>query len=457
MSRATDGDVTIVAVATPEGHGGIGIVRISGPKAISIGRQLFRCRPALGDRPRQVQYGRVFNANGTVLDTGLAWVLKAPKSYTGEDTVEISSHGSRFVLQSIVEAAVEKGAANAQPGEFTRRAFLNGRIDLLQAEAVLDLIQAGSEHSLQTSYGQASGRLSLLVQDLKKHVVGALSLIEVGLDFVEEEEGSYNKELVERELTAATDLSTKLVESFNGSRQRNKGYLVALIGLPNVGKSTLLNALLNEERAIVSDIPGTTRDLVEGSVVWGKDLLKLVDSAGFRVEGGVVEQEGVRRARGVAKEADIILVVTDTSTPWHQRDADLLKIPSRGTKILVANKCDLLNRQHIPLTIAKSHPPYDVSAAQSTGLRELQEGIKKALPRPQTVDGVGLTRQRHVGLVQGVLASCNRAIQLLEKEGLPECAGAELHVALKDTGELLGEDVGEDVLDRIFSEFCIGK
>ena len=197
--------------------------------------------------------------------------------------------------------------------------------------------------------------------------------------------------------------------------------------------------------------------MVEGSVEWGKDLLRLVDTAGIRVEGGVVEQEGIRRARGVAQEADIILIVTDTSTPWNQRDSELLQIPSKGAKILIANKCDLLNRQHIPLDVAKCYPPHDVSATQSTGVRELQEAIRGTLPRSKTVDGVGLTRQRHVGLVQEVLGSCNRAAQLLDEEDLPECAGAELHTALKNTGELLGEDVGEDVLDRIFSEFCIGK
>ena len=448
---------TIVAVATPSGAGGIGIVRLSGPDSISLGRTLFRSTPPLGTRPRYVEYGRILDKNGAELDSGLAWVLKAPRSYTGEDTVEISAHGSGMVLNDVVEAAVAGGATLARAGEFTRRAFLNGRMDLLQAEGVIDLIQAGSKHALQNSYGQTSGRLSQLVETLRGHVVRALALLEVNLDFAQEEDGFVRTEQITQELEAAISLSHRLLETFAGSRRRQQGYSVALIGRPNVGKSTLFNALLGEDRAIVTHTPGTTRDVIEGQVVWGGDLVRLRDTAGIRAASGAAEAAGMRRTRLEAHDADLVLIVTDCSRAWSEADKELLALPADNSFLIVRNKTDKPCKQRIPPSVSEGFPTVSTSAANGTGVWDLRRAILAHLPHSPEIEGVGLTRQRHVSHVERIHSACLNASRVLAEEEALECVAAELHTSLSHCGELSGENVDEAVLDEIFSEFCIGK
>ena len=448
---------TIVAVATPSGAGGIGIIRLSGPDSVSVARTLFRSNPPLGARPRYVEYGRILDENGADLDSGLAWVLKAPGSYTGEDTVEISAHASVVVLNSVVEAAIAVGAALARPGEFTRRAFVNGRMDLLQAEAVIDLIQAGSKHALQNSYGHTSGRLSKLVGTLKGQVVRALALLEVNLDFAQEEDGHVRTEQIFRELDAAISLSHQLHETFAGSSRRQQGYSVALIGRPNVGKSTLFNALLGEDRAIVTHTPGTTRDVIEGQVVWGGDMVRLRDTAGLRAASGAVEVEGMRRTRQEANDADLVLVVTDYSRPWSEADEELLTLPAGGSFLVVRNKIDMPCKQRIPEVVSERVVTISTSAVGRTGLWDLKGAIMSLLPKARTVEGVGLTRQRHATHIERVNLACQDSHKMLAEGDMAECVAAELHAALSHCGDLLGENVDEAVLDDIFSEFCIGK
>ncbi len=455
--RSTVETSTIVAVATPSGAGGIGIIRLSGPDSVPVARTLFRSNPPLGARPRYVEYGRILDENGADLDSGLAWVLKAPASYTGEDTVEISVHASEVVLNSAVEAAIAIGATLARPGEFTRRAFVNGRMDLLQAEAVIDLIQAGSKHALQNSYGHTSGRLSKLVGTLKDQVVRALALLEVNLDFAQEEDGHVRTEQVFQELDAAISLSHQLLETFAGSRRRQQGYSVALVGRPNAGKSTLFNALLGEDRAIVTHTPGTTRDVIEGEVVWGGDLVRLRDTAGLRAASGAVEVEGMRRTRQEANDADLVLVVTDSSRPWSEADEELLTLSAGGSFLIVRNKIDIPCKQRIPDMVSDRAMTISISAAVRTGLLDLKGAIMRSLPNAQNVEGVGLTRQRHATLIERVHSACQGSHRMLQEGGMAECVAAELHSALSHCGELLGENVDEAVLDDIFSEFCIGK
>ena len=457
VCRPTIEGSTIVAVATPSGAGGIGVVRLSGPDSISLARTLFRSAPPLGTRPRYVEYGRILDKNGAELDSGLAWVLTGPRSYTGEDTVEISAHGSEMVLNNVVEAAIAGGATLAGPGEFTRRAYVNGRMDLLQAEGVIDLIQAGSKHALQNSYGHTSGRLSQLVGTLKDHVVRALALLEVKLDFSQEEDGDVGSEQIIQELEAAISLSHRLLETFAGSRRRQQGYSVALIGRPNVGKSTLFNALLGEDRAIVTHTPGTTRDVIEGQVMWGGDLVRLRDTAGIRAASGAAEVAGMERTRQEASDADLVLIVTDYSRPWSEADKELLALPADDSFLIVRNKIDKPCRQRIPVEISEAVSTVVTSAYAGTGVWDLRSAIVKHLPRTQEIEGVGLTRQRHASLVERVHAACQAASEVLAEEEMVECVAAELHTALSHCGELLGENVDEAVLDQIFSEFCIGK
>lgn len=411
----------------------------------------------MGTRARYVEFGRILDANGEGLDSGLAWVLEAPRSYTGEDTVEISAHGSTVVLNNVVEAAISAGATLARPGEFTRRAFLHGRMDLLQAEGVIDLIQAGSKHSLQNSYAHTYGRLSQLVRTLRGHVVRALALLEVNLDFVQEEDGFVRTEQITQELGAAVSLSHRLLETFEGSRRRQQGYSVALVGRPNVGKSTLFNALLGEDRAIVTQAPGTTRDVIEGHVVWGGDLVRLRDTAGIRTASGAAEVAGMKRTRQEAHDADLVLIVTDSSRPWSQADKELLTLPSDNSFLVVRNKIDKPCKQRIPDSVSEVVPTVSTSATAGTGVWDLRRAITTHLPQPQGIEGVGLTRQRHASLVERIHSACQNASRVLAEEEALECVAAELHTALSHCGELSGENVDEAVLDEIFSEFCIGK
>ena len=442
---------TIVAISTPPGEGGIGLVRLSGPHAISIGRQVFFSQPPLGQRVRHVEFGKVF-IDGKEVDTGLGWVLKGPRSYTGEDTVEISCHGSIVVLESLVQAAISRGAVLAAPGEFTRRAFLHGRLDLLQAEAVIDLIQAGSQSSLDSAYGSVDGRLSQLILELKDRIVKALSLVEVGLDFNEEDIGDVNWVPVAEYLRDALSLATRLVGTFEGNRRRRDGILIAIFGRPNVGKSTLLNVLLGEDRAIVTPVPGTTRDIIEGRTVWDGVSVRLSDSAGIRSSGDPVEQEGVSRALRAAREADFVLSVLDSSVEWQDADRVVLDLLFDLPGLIVLNKSDLPRKIQLPVNISSRHSPIEISALTGKGLHALQRLVLERTPLPSLIGGVGLTRQRHCDCLSRVVLSLEKGCGMVSS-GL----FAELQEGLGAIGEMLGERIDDDILDRIFSDFCIGK
>ena len=448
--------VTIVAIATPSGEGGVGMVRLSGPRSIAIGRLVFRSKPLLGCRPRYIEYGQVL-VSGRPIDEALAWVLPAPRSYTGEDTVEISTHGSLQILEQLVQAAISKGAVLAQPGEFTRRAFLNGRLDLLQAEAVVELIQAGSATNLDNSYGHLQGQLSRIVNDLKSLLVQALSLIEVGLDFVEEDIDEINRRDIHLLLYQVLELTRRLLDTFEGSRRRQDGYLVALIGRPNVGKSTLLNAFLGEERAIVTAIPGTTRDLVEGRTLWKGEIVRLVDTAGLRPSENPLEKEGIYRSKKTAEKADFILAVLDASTEWCEEDRLVLDVLKQKPGLVLLNKTDKPRCIELPADISLPHSVVDISALTGHGLKDVRRLVSELVPKPSLVDGIGITRQRHRDCLERVLSCSEMAEKLLLIRQLDECIVSELQEALRALGEMLGLDIGEEVLDRIFADFCIGK
>ena len=419
---------------------------------------MFRSHPALGERIRHVEFGHILDSESREIDTGLAWVLQAPQSYTGEDTVEITGHGSCAVMETLVNAAVQNGAILAEPGEFTRRAFLNGRMDLLQAEAVVDIVQSKWRGSLESSYSQASGRLSALVGELKDRLVQVLSAVEVGLDFGEEETGSACRDSLSRDVDVIVRNASRLLETFEGARRRRDGLVVALIGPPNAGKSTLLNALLNEDRSIVTPIPGTTRDTVDGTTVWSGHGVRLVDTAGLRHSPGIVEEEGIRRTHLVAEEADIVVAVVDGSRPWDDEDGPTaLDLLEGAAGAVAVNKCDLPRRLDLSLLSGLGHPTVPVSALKCEGLEKLKETLLVQLPRGELADGVGVTRQRHHELLARVRDTAGAARDLIRDGSSDECASADLRDALDATGELLGEGVGDAVLDRIFADFCIGK
>ncbi len=432
-------------------------MRLSGPEALSISQQIFRSRPPLGKRVRYVEYGRIW-AGGREIDTGVAWVFVAPHSYTGEDTVEISCHGSAVVLESVVEEAISLGAAAAAPGEFTRRAFLNGHLDLLEAEAVIDLIQASSKAHLDSAYGLASGRLSKMIKELKRQLVKILSLLEVGLDFSDEDINDIGRQEIQIALREVVASSLRLAETFEGTRRRQEGYLVVLIGHPNVGKSTLLNVLLGEDRAIVTPLPGTTRDLVEGRTTWAGETIRLVDTAGIRQSHNLIEKEGIERASQAVEEADVVLVVFDSSTESCEDDMAVLDLlPSDKKSIAVFNKIDLPGTSTRPKIKSRTSISVEISALRGFDIEELKKEVTALLPQRGEIDGIGITRQRHQDCLLRVAKSSSVAEELLISSQPDECVVAELQDALNALAEMLGETVEDEVLDTIFSQFCIGK
>ena len=448
---------TVVAISTPRGKGGIGIVRLSGTAALSISQQVFRSRRPLGERIRYVEYGRIW-AGGQAIDTGVAWCFAAPHSYTGEDTVEISCHGSMVVLESVVEEALRLGAVAAAPGEFTRRAFLNGRLDLLEAEAVIDLIQASSKAHLDNAYGLASGRLSKMVRELKGQLVKMLSLLEIGLDFSDEDIDNIGRQEIQAALSEVVEYSLRLAETFEGTRRRQEGYLAVLVGRPNVGKSTLLNVLLGEYRAIVTPLPGTTRDLVEGRTTWAGETIRIVDTAGIRQSHNLIEKEGIERASQAAGEADVVLAVFDSSTEACEDDIAVLDLlPSNKKSIAVFNKIDLTGAITRSKIEARTSVSVEISALREFGIEKLKREVTAQLPHRAEIDGIGITRQRHQDCFLRVAKSGAVADELLRAGQPDECIIAELQDALNALGEMLGETVEEEILDSIFSQFCIGK
>ena len=433
------------------------MVRLSGTDAFVIGQRVFRSSPLLGERLRHVEFGRLIAKDGAEIDTGLGWALKGPGTYTGEDTVELTCHGSQAVLALVVESAVEGGATGAQPGEFTRRAFVNGRLDLVQVEAVIDLIQAGSRSGLDAAYGQGNGRLSSMVRDLKEETVKALATIEAALDFSEEDIDEMDRAALDDTLSRVVGEGRRLIETFEGHRLRQKGPKIALVGRPNAGKSTLFNALLGEDRAIVTPEPGTTRDPVEGITTWRGETVRLFDTAGIREARGPVEREGVERARAAALTADLVIVVVDAAQPLDDDDRSAIDTLTTKEGILVLNKCDLLHGTAELNAETRGQPRVLVSALHGRGLSELRSRTMDQLPRPSLIDGVGLTRERHRECLARAIKHADTA-RALSAQGQPEeCLAAELQGALRALGELLGESVSEDVLDRIFADFCIGK
>ena len=446
---------TIIAIATPRGEGGLGIVRLSGQGAVNIGRELFFSRPPLGSKPRYIHYGTLMDGKRE-LDQGLAWFLKSPRSFTGEDTVEISAHGSNAVLESVLHGAIAQGAVLAAPGEFTRRAFLNGRLDLAQAEAVVEIIRAGSRSTLADAYSLACGQLSALVDELKQILLSCISNLELGLDFPEEDNDEAGYNMIKPLLQQVLRKGESLIETFEGARRRQEGFAVCLLGRPNAGKSTLLNCLLGEDRAIVSNQPGTTRDVIEGRTLWCGESIRLIDTAGFHDTAHSVERMGVERARRTVAEADLALVVIDSCDAWSTAHAEMLAMVDGKPAVWVLNKSDLEgSADNLPQAIQA--PKVRVSALLGEGMVELRNAAMGQLSSPRRPEGVAILRERHHDCLQTMVNSVSAAIRMISRHELAECIVVELHSGISSLAEILGEEVDEQVLDRIFAEFCIGK
>lgn len=453
---------TIAAIATPLGVGGIGVVRISGPTAVSIAQRVFvrpSGLPLTHLESHRVYYGFVVDGQGERVDEALLCLMRRPHSYTREDVTEISCHGGVLTTQRVLETVLAQGARVAAPGEFTKRAFLNGRLDLTQAEAVIDVINARTLASHRAALQQLDGALSRHLRELREHLIQVSVYLEAGIDFPEEDlELVPTGELSERLAAVATQL-VRVLGTFARGRVLREGLATAIIGRPNVGKSSVLNALLGRDRAIVSPHPGTTRDTIEDALDIEGLLLRIIDTAGIRTTTDTIEQEGVRRARAAIERAELLLVVFDGSMALTVDDHLVLTATAGKPRVLVRNKSDLPTYWAPEALGANDAPCLDLSALRGDGLVALEQALVQQAcgHTPLGQEEVLLTHERHRQSLAVALRNVQAAEQGL-RQGVPlEFVAFDVTEALQQIAEVLGERCTGEVLDRIFSRFCIGK
>ncbi|MCG3175068.1 MAG: tRNA modification GTPase MnmE [Myxococcota bacterium] len=452
---------TIAAIATAAGEGGVGIVRISGPRAKTTLSRLFR---RAGTHPswesRRMYFGQVINAGGEFLDEGLAVLMAAPHSYTGEDVAELHVHGGRANLAQVLRAVLDAGCRPAGPGEFTRRAFLNGRMSLEKAEAVADLIAAEGERGLRQARLHLRGALGERLRAIRERLADSLALLEAFVDFPEEDLGGSQMEEVLAAIDGARGEAQRLIASYARGRLDADGARVVIAGRPNAGKSSLLNLLAGEEKAIVSEIPGATRDAIDVRLNVDGWIVHLTDTAGLRESGDALESRGVEIARRKAAEADLILWIVDGARAGILDDRELFPA-SAAPVIVVINKSDLARN---PLLAEQARElgaagRVFLSALTGEGVEELRGLISSRLREiaPGSSEDIAITRERHAAALERFDSALDRTGQALRRGDSPEFAAADLREALSWLGELTGEVTTDDLLDRIFTRFCIGK
>ncbi|MEW6219938.1 MAG: tRNA uridine-5-carboxymethylaminomethyl(34) synthesis GTPase MnmE [Thermodesulfobacteriota bacterium] len=464
MARPEPAGDTIAAIATPPGAAGIGIVRLSGPQARTILQRLFRpTRPARPLASRRLTHGWLVDPQGLPLDEVLAVFMAPPHTYTREEVVEIQGHGSRLVLEAILAAVLAAGARLALPGEFTRRAFLHGRIDLTQAEAVLDVITARTPASLGLATSQLAGRLGEAIAAVRSCLIDIAARTEVAIDFPDEDEEILDPVLVDQQLAQGVQAPlARLLAACDQGQLLREGVAVVILGRPNVGKSSLLNLLLRAERAIVTPIPGTTRDFIEESCQIRGLPVRLVDTAGIREPSEAIEAMGVERARQRMAAADLVLLVVDASTPLTAGDREIFAQASGKPLLLVANKADLpAALTEADLAAAFPAVPRAVISAQTgQGLAELEEALFRLATGSTTeLDPTLMVAPnlRHKAALAGALEAVAAARAGLTHGLAPDLLAIDLASALANLADLTGETTPDDILDRIFAQFCIGK
>ena len=454
---------TIAAISSAAGNSGIGIIRVSGDEAIEVVDKIFR--PANKNKKlanvesHTVHYGHIMDGDKT-LDQVLVIVMKNPHSYTGEDTVEIDCHGGMLILKKVLDLVLKNGARTAEPGEFTKRAFLNGRIDLSQAEAVMDLINSKNDFALNSSIEQLKGGVSDAIKDIRKDIIYHIAFIESTLDDPEHISlDGYDEEITEM-LNENINKISKLVNSFDNGRIMKEGIKTVILGKPNAGKSSLLNLMLGEDRAIVTDIEGTTRDTLEENINFNGLSLKIIDTAGIRDTEDLVERIGVNKAKEIAKEGDLIIYVVDGSRELDDNDREIIKLINDKQAIILVNKSDM--DTVINIDELKKDSNRDVilfSAKNGEGMDQLEEEIRNMFYSGKVTynDQVYITNARHKEALENALESLKQVKNSVDA-GMPEdFYSIDLMDAYTDLGLIIGESVEDDLVNEIFSKFCMGK
>lgn len=455
---------TIAAISTALGEGAIGIVRLSGTKAIEIANTVFKNKDLTKVPSHTIHYGHIINPknNDKVIDEVMVSVLRLPKTFTREDVVEINCHGGMVVVNQVLQTVLQHGARLAQPGEFTKRAFLNGRIDLSQAEAVMDLIRAKTDTSMSLALKQVDGQLSQMIQTIRQDILNTLAQVEVNIDYpeydaVEEMTLSLMKE---RAVVVKNDLE-KLLQNAQQGKILRDGLQTAIIGRPNVGKSSLLNRLLKEEKAIVTDIAGTTRDTIEEYVNVRGVPLKLVDTAGIRQTDDVVEQIGVKRSKAAVEQADFVMVVLNQAEVLSDEDKALLNMTAHKKRLVLLNKMDLpsqLNRETLYEHILPENV-IELSVLNNFGIDVLEEKIAEWFfaGNVNEKDASFVSNVRHIALIQQAIERLDDVLQAVEMEVPVDLIQIDMTRAWELLGEITGDTVQDELLTELFSQFCLGK
>ncbi|VTS92202.1 tRNA modification GTPase mnmE [Enterococcus gallinarum] len=456
---------TIAAISTPPGEGAISIVRLSGEQAISIADAVFQSgkKKLIDVSSHTIHYGHIFDPEKyQMMDEVMVSIMRKPKTFTREDIVEINCHGGIVVVNQILQLVLRQGARLAEPGEFTKRAFLNGRVDLSQAEAVMDLIRAKTDKAMNLAINQLDGNLSRLIRQLRQEILETLAQVEVNIDYPEYDDV---EELTTRLLLEKANQVQKQIQALLQTAQQGKilreGLSTAIIGRPNVGKSSLLNHLLREEKAIVTDIAGTTRDVIEEYVNVRGVPLKLVDTAGIRETEDIVEKIGVERSRKALSEADLILLVLNQSESLTTEDKQLLDITSGNKRIILLNKTDLPSRinQEDLVPYLENEPALPISVLTSEGLDQLEQAIADLFFGGNTgdKDASYLSNTRHIALLEKAEHSLAEVIQGIES-GMPvDLVQIDMTRCWDYLGEIVGDSVQDELITQLFSQFCLGK
>lgn len=455
-------DDTIGAIATPIGEGGLAVIRISGPQAFDIADRCFSpsrksAAKVSAASTHTIHFGHIVRRE-VIVDEVLLSVMRAPRTFTREDVVEISCHGGLLLAKTVLDTVLENGARLAEPGEFTRRAFLNGRIDLAQAEAVADLIHSRTELALRAANEQLAGKLSQRINGLRDEMVKTLAHIEAHIDFPDEDIAPDTKEQLIRRLENAIASMDELLRTASEGQMLRRGIRAAIIGRPNAGKSSLLNQLLGRDRAIVSPIPGTTRDTIEETANIRGLPVVFIDTAGLRTARDDIELEGIRRSRESLERAELILHVLDSSEPFTEEDQNYLAELNGKKSIAVLNKIDLPS-QLVPPSTLGARPPVCVSCVTRQGIEALKDAIRNLVWSGEIKAEMleVMINSRHQDALNRARGATERTLEALRSEQTLELVALDLRIAVNAIGEIVGKTTTEDILDMIFSQFCIGK